>query len=335
MRSKIRATAGVTTVLLSVALVGAQQSPLLPGERAAVITPIPGVVAAGAKWELIWADFETADGIVGTPDGGILFAQEQTDTIRKLDVSGKESVYLADTKGTGAVSLDAQGRLFAVQRTCTDPGKSLGPKCVEPTMVSQLAPEQRTLAKGFGDGKTFGRLNDLIADGKGGAYFTVGGAYYVNAKGVVSTVEDQNIRSNGIMLSPDGRTLYVTNGEVVLAFDVQPDGTTRNRRDFGKLLNDNGGDGMAVDSTGRLYVTGNLGVHVFAPDGKHLGMMPTPRRPITLAFSGPDKKTLYVPAMGAVGPDGKAWATPEGVRNTAMTIYKVTMVAEGFKGRPK
>jgi gluconolactonase len=39
--------------------------------------------------------------------------------------------------------------------------------------------------------------------------------------------------------------------------------------------------------------------------------------------------------MGAVGPDGKAWATPEGIRNTAMTIYRLAMVAQGFKGRPK
>jgi hypothetical protein len=39
--------------------------------------------------------------------------------------------------------------------------------------------------------------------------------------------------------------------------------------------------------------------------------------------------------MGAIGPDGKPWTTPEGVRNTAMTIYKISMLAEGFKGRPK
>ena len=68
---------------------------------------------------------------------------------------------------------------------------------------------------------------------------------------------------------------------------------------------------MAIDATGRLYVTGAAGVHVLSPEGKHLGLIPTPRRPITLAFSGLDKKTLYVPQLGAVGPDGKPWATPE------------------------
>jgi len=309
---------------------------LLSGEHAAVVTAIPGVIEGGTKWQLIWADFKTADGIVGTPDGGVIFAQEQSDTIRKLDVNDKEFVYLTDTHGAGSVSMDPQGRVYAVQRTCTDSARPFYQSCPELPMISVLAPERRMLANSFSDGKPLGRLNDLVADGKGGAYFTVGGAYYVSPSGVVRTVaEPDSIRSNGIMLSPDGLTLYVTNNTSVVAFDVRPDGSTTNRRDFAQLNGDNGGDGMAVDSNGRLYVTANKGIHVLASDGKYLGLIPTPRRPITLAFSGPNKKILYVPMMGAIGPNGKEWATPEGVRNTAMTIYKISMVAEGFKGRPK
>ena len=233
------------------------------------------------------------------------------------------------------MSLDAQGRLYAVERTCTEPLNTFLPGCNDLTAVVQLLPERRVLAMSFANGAPLGRLNDLIADGKGGAYFTVGGAYYVSPAGVVSTVADQDIRSNGIMLSPDGRTLYVTNNTNVLAFDVRADGTTANRRDFGTLDGDDGGDGMAVDSEGRLYVTGNRGVHVLSPRGEHLGMIPTPRRPITIAFSGPEKNLLYAPSSGAVGPDGKAWATPETIRNTAMTIYRLTMLSQGYKGRPK
>jgi len=308
---------------------------LLAGEREARMTAIPDVIAANAKWELVWAGFDTADGIVGTPDGGLLFAQEQTDTIRKLDVTGREFVYLTDTHGAGAVSLDARGRLFVVQRACTDPGKPFAASCRELTAIAILAPERRLLANSFPDGKPLGRLNDVIADGKGGAYFTVGGAYYVNPDGIISTVADQDIRSNGIILNRDGTTLYVTNNTVVVAFDVTADGSTRNRREFGGLEGDRGADGMAIDSAGRLYVTASAGVHVLSPDGKHLGLIPTPRSPITVAFSGPDKKTLYVAQLGVVGPDGRPWKTPEGVRNTAMSIYTIRMLAEGFKGRPK
>ena len=53
----------------------------------------------------------------------------------------------------------------------------------------------------------------------------------------------------------------------------------------------------AIDSQGRLYATCEKGIEVFAADGKHLGMIPTPRRAITLAFSGPERKTLFVPMM--------------------------------------
>src|SRR6185437_5322853 len=93
----MRSTLFVAAVALAGALSGsASAQQLLPGERAATVTEIPGVVAAGATWELVWADFNTADGIVGTPDGGILFAQEQTDSIRKLDANNKEYVFVAD-----------------------------------------------------------------------------------------------------------------------------------------------------------------------------------------------------------------------------------------------
>jgi gluconolactonase len=255
--------------------------------------------------------------------------------LRKLDGNGKEYVYMKELDGPGAVSIDSEGRVYAVQRTCTDPGKPFFQSCAELTRVVQLAPEFKVLASAFADGRPLGRLNDLIADGNGGAYFTVGGAYHVNAAGLVSVVADQNLRSNGIMLSRDGKTLYVTNDTVVIAFDVASDGTTSNRRDFVTLDGDNGGDGMAIDNEGRLYITGNKGVHVATESGEYLGLIPTHRRPITVAFSGPAKKTLYAPSMGAVGPDGKTWATPEGVRNTAMTIYRIEMESSGYGGRPK
>jgi gluconolactonase len=136
------------------------------------------------------------------------------------------------------------------------------------------------------------------------------------------------------MLSPDEKTLYVTNGGVILAFEIQSDGTVNNRRDYAKLEGGNG-DGMAVDADGRLYVTTAPGVQVFGSDGKYLGTIPTPRNPISVAFSGPEKKTLYVVGSGALGPDGREFTTPQGVRNNAKTIYKISMVAQGYRGRPK
>jgi gluconolactonase len=56
---------------------------------------------------------------------------------------------------------------------------------------------------------------------------------------------------------------------------------------------------------------------------------------ISVAFAGPDKKTLYVVGSGALDPDGKEHTTPTGVRNNAKSIFKIPMVARGFKGRAK
>src|SRR6187402_2619061 len=114
---------------------------LLPGERETNVTGISGIVAPGAKWEIVWADFETADGINGTPDGGVIFAQEQTDTIRKLDAKGKEYVFVKDTFGTGSVSLDAQGRVFAAQRACTDTARPFAASCPELPAISIVYPQ--------------------------------------------------------------------------------------------------------------------------------------------------------------------------------------------------
>jgi len=305
-----------------------------PGVREATVTAIPGVVAAGATWTLAWQGTDNADGLVGTADGGLLFAQEQPNRVSKLDRDDHVSVFLRDTHGAGALSIDAMGRILAVERTCTDPGRNAGAgPCTEPTVVGILAPERRTLADSF-DGRPLGRLNDLVADRKGGAYFTVGGAFYTNAAGRVTSLGD-NIRANGIILSRDDRIVYVTNGNTVLAFDIQPDGITSNRRDFGRLDAGGTGDGMTIDEAGRVYVTSGPGVQVLDVDGRYLGLIPTPRSVISVAFSGLDKRTLYVVGSGALGSDGREIVTPAGVRNNAKTIYRIQLLAQGFKGRPK
>jgi len=179
-----------------------------------------------------------------------------------------------------------------------------------------------------------GRVNDLVADKKGGAYFTSGGLFYLSPSGKVTSI-GENLRTNGINLSPDEKTLYVTNGPVIVAFDVQPDGSAKNQREFGKLEGGGNGDGMAIDASGRIYDTTNPGIQVLGPDGKDLGLIPTPRNAISVAFSGPGKKTLYVACLGALDANGQEVRTAPGVRNVAMTVYKISMLSQGFKGRAK
>src|SRR5262245_15300237 len=329
---------GIGFAVLTQVVVAQQRGFAQPqGPRTVTVPEIPGVVAAGATWRIAWRGTDNADGIVATFDGGVLFAQEQPNRVSKLDQNDRFSVVLNGTHGAGSLALDSTGRILAVERTCTDPGRQSsaagGSSCGEPTAVAVLTPERKVLTDNF-DGKPLGRLNDLVADKKGGAFFTSGGAYYVNPGGRVISFGD-DIRANGIMLNRDETIVYVTNGADVLAFDIQPDGAATNRREFGRLQAGGAGDGMAIDATGRLYVTSNAGVQVFSDGGQYLGVIPTPRNAISVAFAGADKKVLYIVASGALGPDGKEFVTPDGVRNNAKTIYKIQMLAEGFKGRGK
>ena len=95
------------------------------------------------------------------------------------------------------------------------------------------------------------------------------------------------------------------------------------------------GNSMAVDGAGRLYVTSGAGVQVFSPEGKFLGLIPTPRNVVAAAFAGPDKKLLHVVGSGALAPNGKEFALAEGFRNNGKTIYKIPDVGPGLSRPPK
>ena len=299
---KLHASSIVVAFLALATTLAGQRGAGPQGQRAANVTAIAGVVAEGAMWRVAWQGTDNADGIVGSADGGLLFAQEQPRRISKLDAMDRVSVALSETHGVGSIAIDSKGRILGVERTCTDPG-GRPDQCTEPTAVSVLTPMRTILADRF-DGKPLGRLNDLVVDGKGTVYFTVGGAYYVGANGIVKSF-GEDIRANGIMLSRDEKVVYVTNGSVILAFDILTDGTVTNRRDFATLEAGGNGDGMGIDDAGRLYVTSAPGVQVFDSAGKYLGVIPTPRSVISeSAMARPIARSAGVSA-GTTGCAGK------------------------------
>src|SRR5687768_6473504 len=229
-------------LISSAAPLAAQRGGQPQAAREVTIAAIPGLVSANSRWTLAWQGTDNADGIVGTDDGGLLFAQEQPNRISKLDRSDRVSVFVQNTRGTGSVSLDAKGRLVAAQRTCTDPGWR-GAPCTEPAAIGVIYPDsERKVVAEQADGRSIGRPNDLIVSRQGTIYFTSGGAFRITPAGQVATI-GENLRTNGIMLSPDEKVLYITNGPTVVAFDVQPDGSVRNQRDFAKLEAGGSGDG--------------------------------------------------------------------------------------------
>lgn len=303
-----------------------------PATRNASVSAIPGVVAAGATWTKIWQQGgNSADGILATADGSVLVAQEDYDTVLKIAPDGKASVFVANAKGIGSLSMDRQGNLYAALRT-ERPGSTKPDKDSIVNAIVMLAPHRKLISDKWDDGSTWTvRPNDLAADGHGGAYVTSGCLYYASPKGV--TTMAGNIRTNGIVFSLDYKTLYVTDGNRLVAFDVEAPGKLVNRRNFASLPAGTSGDGMAIDTKGRLYVSSGAGVQVFDDKGKYLGVIPTPRGVISVVFAGPDKRTLFVVGSGAEDANGQP--IRQGPQRTAATVYKLPMIAQGPKGRAK
>jgi gluconolactonase len=339
MDNRIFATGLASLALATAAPVLAQGQPA--AEAQVQVAAVPGVVPAGAKWRTFWAGPMIVDGMAAAADGSLLFAQEQSNSIIKVWPDGRWWVEYPFVAGAGSVSLGKDGTVYAADRSCTDPGLGLGANCTIPSKIVQLAPERKTVADKFPDGKPLGRINDLAADGHGGAYYTQGGLFHARADGTVETIVEGGspaqggVFTNGLVLSPGGRTLYVTNRTEIMAFDVAADGALSGKRTFatigGEPEGSFGGDGMAVDADGRLYVTTGQGIVVFDKAGQQLGAIPVPRRAITVAIGGPEGRTLYAGTLGANTPTGANWQTPQGVRNIAATIYAIDISASGVR----
>jgi sugar lactone lactonase YvrE len=282
-------------------------------------TQIPGVIAAGQTWKVVWSwEGNNADGPIAGEDGTILFANNDASNVMRLDPdTGLATIIHSDTNTGGAVSRSKNGALFVASR-----GLNSG--------ILQLEPQRKPFANTF-HGEPLdcvgGVVNDLTADARGGVDVAVsgGGLFYANPQGVVAQYGESVAGANGIILNPDETRLYVTNGPVVVAFDVQRDGSLTNQRDFAQLRGGRGGDGSAVDSQGRLYVATGASADVFAPSGEFLGSIPGPQGMHGVAFGGRDKKTLF----GIVFYGG--WGTPS-ARNQ---IVAIPTIAQGYTGRAK
>jgi gluconolactonase len=287
--------------------------PALPAPDA-----IPGVIATGQQWSVVWSwEGNNADGPIAGDGNSLLFANNDASNVMRLDLTTGLATIIHDNGNTaGAVSRSKNGALFLATR-----GIGSG--------IEQLEPQRRMLADSF-NGEPLecigGVVNDLTADARGGVYFSVtgGGLFYANPEGVVSRYGEAPA-ANGIILSPDEQTLYVTNGGEVLAFDVERDGSLTNQRQFAELVGGQGGDGSAVDQQGRLYVATGRSADVFSPDGEFLGSIPGPQGMHGVAFGGEDRRTLY----------GIVFYGTWGTQSARNAIVGIPMIAQGYTGRAK
>lgn len=263
---------------------------------------IPGVVAPGVEPELVQEGFVFTEGPVGLADGGLYFADIRVNRIHHLDAGGKISLLREQTSGTNGLALTKDGDLLGAEGD----GKRISRRSRDGVVT--------TLTDNHAGKPMFGP-NDLIVDARGGVYITdpgprpvvAGRPTYVSylppgAKETI-VIDDKVARPNGLTLTNNGRTLIVddTIGPTVFAYDVQPDGSVKNKRTFAQLQDipagsESGADGMAIDRDDRVYITTVAGIQVFDASGKYLGRIKAARQGANAAFAGPDKRSLYITA---------------------------------------
>lgn len=162
-------------------------------------------------------------------------------------------------------------------------------------------------------GVPFNAPNDVAVRSDGTIYFTdpdfvkpappvlgFNGLYRIRSRTGSVKLEAVIDSPNGVALSPDERTLYVTNQDLdqVLAFDVLKGGRLVNQRVFARGTPS--ADGMTVDRDGNLFVATSSGgagaVLVFAPDGSYWGAIAVAEPTRNCAFGRTDRKTLFITA---------------------------------------
>lgn len=177
--------------------------------------------------------------------------------------------------------------------------------------ISSTSPEgdNIVIANAY-DGKRFNQPNDIWPNKKGGFYFTDPKygkgddelpqdgmhVYYVSSNRKVTRVIDDFEKPNGVLGTPDGKTLYVTDAQAkkTYQYDIQKDGSLANKKLFVEL----GCDGMTMDKEGNIYFTTSAkkAVDVFSPAGKLINSILVPEKPSNVCFGGKDRNQLYITA---------------------------------------
>ena len=253
------------------------------------------------------AKFQFTEGPASDGQGNIYFTDIPANKIFKLDAAGKVDEFLTPSGHSNGLMFNAKGTMFA----CQMDGKIVSID-VKTKKITDITTEH--------DGKRYNAPNDLVLDKAGGVYFTdprflapdpwpqgVEAVYYVAADGKATRLVSDLKAPNGVILSPDEKTLYVIPSlqKEMMEYPIEAPGKLGKGRVFCSLQqkpgSDNGGgDGLTVDEKGNLYITSALGLQVYDPKGKHLGNIEFPEQPANVTFGGKDTKTLYVTARTSV-----------------------------------
>ncbi|WEA01416.1 SMP-30/gluconolactonase/LRE family protein [Mucilaginibacter sp. SJ] len=255
------------------------------------------------KPQLVAKQFSFTEGPAVDKKGNVFFTDQPNNKIWKYDTDGKLSVFLDSAGRSNGMYFDKKGNLIS----CADANDQLW----------SISPKGKVtvLLKDY-QGHKFNGPNDVWVRPDGGIYITDpyyqrdywtrkqpdldGQKLYFLAKGKASAVmvDDKFVRPNGIIGTPDGKTLYVADigDNKTYRYDINKDGTLSNRTLFIAM----GCDGMTIDEHGNIYMCGK-GVTIVNPKGEKIGHIDIDE-PWTanICFGGKNKDVLFITASKAV-----------------------------------
>jgi gluconolactonase len=256
--------------------------------------------APGAKVEKLAGGFAFTEGPTCDAAGNLFFTDQPNDRILKWSADGKLSTFLQPAGRANGMYFDRSGNLIA----CAD----------EKTALWSIAPDGKvTVILNEYGGKPLNGPNDVWVRPDGGLYITDPfykrpwwthdtmpqdgqHVYFLAAdrRQLVRVVDDLT-KPNGIIGTPDGKTLYVSDfgAKKTYRYDIAPDGRLTRKT----LVAAQGSDGMTLDSEGHLYLTGD-GVMVFDKAGRQVEQIRIPGEAWTanVSFCGTDRRTLFITA---------------------------------------
>jgi gluconolactonase len=250
-------------------------------------------ILPGEDWQLVSEGHQFTEGPAVNDKGEVFFVDVRASKIHKVGLDGRVSVFAEDSGGVSGLVFGPDGRLYA----------AAGAK--KQIVAYDASAKVEVLADNIGS-------NDLAINAKGDIYVTDFGGkkvWYLPKGGAARVVDEGIERPNGILLSPDQTLLYVVDSASQLswAFQIQADGSLAHKQQYFHVHRAEGatftnGDGLKVDTDGRVYIATPLGIQVFDQIGKCHAIIrpPQPAATSNLVFGGPDRDVLYVTSRDKV-----------------------------------
>ncbi len=287
----------------------------LPSLAAAQDFRLSDVLIDGQKWELVAEGFAFTEGPAVDLTGNLYFTDVFRGKIYRLNAEGKAEVFVDQSFGTNGLIFGPDGRLYG----CQNAKKRI--------VAYDSSGKDTPIAEDV-------KSNDLVVTRAGGVYFTDPEnhqVWYIPPKGEKRIVDRGLGYPNGLKLWTDQGTLVVADMKSanLWAYRVDADGGLSFRQPYytmrvpsGKL--DSGADGMTIDSLGRIYVTTHLGLQMFDPTGRLIGVIDKPQNAwlSNAAFAGPNLDILYVTCTNKVY---KRKVNAKGIRYFDLNASKATV----------